>query len=277
MKYKTLLALHPVDLPVSELRSVARLSSAFDAHVDTIVLDLVSPLPTMAFIQDPDYDWNRSFPEQLETIERHAADVRQFFEEKGVKATVTAEAQQLGLIGYGVAKIALASDLVVTGSSQSLVNGLMGHALEGALFGAGKPVLVLGKGSTAPPIEPSEAMIAWDGGPEAGRAVQQALPLLQAAENVRMMIIEADSNSELEASAQRVKAYLQRHDIHPRIEQVAPAGRLVANAFAEHVASRGPDLLIMGAYGHTRLRERLFSGVTRSVLSDSETPLFLAH
>lgn len=279
MSYQTLLALQALEETEARLRPVASFAKAIGAHVDVVVLDLVVPFPTVTSEPLSPYEWNASFPKQIEAIESRAVSVRRYLEEQGVEASAIGEAQQIGMIGETVAKAALASDLVVltAPAGGSLLGGMMGRALDGALFGAGKPVLMLGEQDRVSPLAPGNAIIAWDGGREAARAVQAALPLLQDAECVTLMVIEDSGEFELDDSARLLGHHLQRHGVETAIERVAPAGRFVTHAFAEHVADRNPDLLVMGAYGHTRLRERLFSGVTRTALSELHTPLLLAH
>ena len=279
-RYRTLLALHPVEDPLSALRPITTFAHALEAHLDTVVLDRLAPIPTMALMRDPTCEWNVSLPEQFAALERRSNAVERYLEDQGVEGSVNAEAQPLGLIDRAVATAALASDLVVLTQPKSgpLVEGTMGRALEGALFGAGKPVLVLEDAEAVPqPHRPGDVIVAWDGGREAARAVQSALPLLIAAERVMVMVVESSGEFELDESARRLRRHLLRHGIEAGIERVAPAGRFVTHAFAEHVAARSPDLLVMGAYGHARLRERLFSGVTRTALTELRTSLLLAH
>jgi len=282
MSYKTLLALHAGDDPPSHLAPVAALARAYGAHVDVRVLNLVTPIPTMTYIQDPKVESHESYRYILEETEKVGSEVRRFLEAEKIGHHVTAEAQPPGLIGRSAAKAALYADLVVlSGTSSSLVSGLMGYALEGALFDAGKPVLVLGEGDVQgddmPIVSPSDVMIAWDGGREAARAVQQSLPILKAASVVRAMIIEEGEDRELETSVEALGPYLLRHGVDILIERVAPAGQFISHALVEQVTKCRPDLLVMGAYGHSRLRERLFAGATRAALNDLSRPLFLAH
>lgn len=278
MHYKTLLALHLAQDAPGNLAPVVALARAFTAHIDALVLDTVSPIPTMTYALGPDVAWSESFGEVIRHTDERADAVRKYLDGESVDADVKAETLQLGLVDDTIATAALCTDLVIAPGSASLVTGLLGSALEGALFKAGKPVLVLGRHDAAPPIEPSEAMIAWDGGREAARAVHESLPFLQQATTVRAMIIEEQGHaSELERSVQHLSRYLARHGVEIEIDRVAPAGRYLAHAFVEHVTRRSPELLVMGAYGHTRIRERLFSGATRAALTELETPLFLAH
>lgn len=116
------------------------------------------------------------------------------------------------------------------------------------------------------------ALIAWDGSREASDALEGAAPLLQLADKVT--ILEVDDGS-VAAPAEDAAAYLSRHDIHPVI--VRKSGRSAASEILNS-ASCGPyDYLVMGAFGHSRISEALFGGVTRQLLEDCPIPILLIH
>jgi len=119
------------------------------------------------------------------------------------------------------------------------------------------------------------ACIAWDGGREAARAMKAALPLLARAADVRVLTVgsaQADGFPSTEALR-----YLARHDIKAELTEL-PCGASVEETLAAEVALLRADLLVMGAYSHSRLREFLFGGVTRFFLDEATAPpLLIAH
>jgi nucleotide-binding universal stress UspA family protein len=118
------------------------------------------------------------------------------------------------------------------------------------------------------------ALIAWDGSAAATAALQKAIPLLTLASEVRLLhIAEGGEEADLSAAA----LYLSRHGIHADVKQVIDEERPVAQAIADEIASWGADWLVMGAYDHSRLREALFGGTTRQVLTNCSVPTILAH
>ena len=119
-------------------------------------------------------------------------------------------------------------------------------------------------------------LVTWDGGHESANAMRAALPLLQHAGSVHLVtIVEPDKAGafpSIEASA-----YLSRYGVHSELVE-RERGKLSIEETIESVAGEiGADLIVMGAFGHSRLRETLLGGVTRYFLSDSNIPLFLAH
>lgn len=112
--------------------------------------------------------------------------------------------------------------------------------------------------------------IGWDGGSEAATALRAALPLLTPTTEVTVLTV-ADAT---EFPATDAVAYLSRHGVHAELK-VVPRGKSAAQSLADEVATSRPDLLVMGAYGHGRVREFLFGGVTRHILESPEAPAVL--
>lgn len=138
---------------------------------------------------------------------------------------------------------------------------------------SGKPMLAVPETSRGIRLT-GHAMIAWDGSEEATAALQAAIPLLLLAHRVTIVeIVDGSVKVPSEAAA----AYLSRHNIsasiHPRHPNVPSAGREILKL----VTLKNADYLVMGGFGHSRLREAVFGGVTRHMLTQSPVPLFLAH
>ena len=132
---------------------------------------------------------------------------------------------------------------------------------------AGVPVLVLppsyeGDGGRA-------ALVGWDGSREATRAVHAALPFLQAAERVVLCAIGTQAAASLEDAARM----LRRHEVKVEPEHVAGSDKDAGDKLLAQAAAHGAELLVMGAYGHTRLRELVFGGATRQMLRTATLPV----
>jgi nucleotide-binding universal stress UspA family protein len=134
---------------------------------------------------------------------------------------------------------------------------------------AGKPVLAVPQDARG--FGFGAALVAWDGSREAADALGAAVPLLRLAD--RVTILEIDDGS-IGAPAEQAAAYLSRHGIEPRIDREtgSATGILLARA-----GSGAFDYLVMGGFGHSRLLEAVFGGVTRRLLEDSPIPLLIAH
>jgi nucleotide-binding universal stress UspA family protein len=122
------------------------------------------------------------------------------------------------------------------------------------------------------------AMIAWDASPECWHAVTAALPFLERVQSVQIVSVDKDESSR-SASQQELLVYLRCHGIEATAKVVAPRNAWsVGNTLLAVAAEEGVDLLVMGAYSHSRLREMLLGGVTRHVLANATaTPIVMAH
>lgn len=118
------------------------------------------------------------------------------------------------------------------------------------------------------------ATVAWDGSREAEAALRATVPLLQLAEHVA--IVEVDDGS-VKQPAEEAAAYLSRHGIAPRIDRVPTPRAGVAQVLLDRVSSDAAAYLVMGGFGHSRMIEALFGGVSQRLLTESPVPLVMVH
>ncbi len=156
--------------------------------------------------------------------------------------------------------------------------GLVSSLLEGALFNTGRPVYIvpyIGRRDT--PVR--KAVIAWDGSYKSARAVNDAIPLLSDRGETVVLIIDPDKRKKSHGPkpGADIVAHLERHGIRASIV-VKPSGGLdISTTILNFVSDAGADLLVMGAYGHSRLRERTLGGVTRTILDQMTVPVLMSN
>lgn len=123
------------------------------------------------------------------------------------------------------------------------------------------------------------AMIAWDGSPSATRAVHDALPLLREKEDVVITVVrEGKSKSAKgEALTENLASHLQRHGVNARVNVIHAGTFDVATVILNEVADRDIDLLVMGGYGTPSLKQKVFGGVTRTILESMIAPVLMSH
>lgn len=148
---------------------------------------------------------------------------------------------------------------------------------EAVVFGSGRPCLLLPAGD-ARPAGLDAIAIAGDFSRAAARAVHDALPLLRRAGQVRVLTVTGEKVIRTRHTAADLVAYLDRHDIAATIvDEVASAGRPVGEVLDAYAAETAVDLLVMGAYGHSRVREFVLGGATRAVIRTATVPTLLSH
>ena len=180
-----------------------------------------------------------------------------------------------GLVGSEVDEVlryGRLSDLTVVARPNAEEEGGLTTTFDAALFDSGRPVLLVP--ATPAAGRGSGVAIAWDRSREVTRAVGAALPLLTAAEKV-VILTAREPGSEAEPS--ELAGYLALHGVDARTWAFTAGPGSLGDALLEEAAKAEADLLVMGAYGHSRLREMVLGGVTRSILGDAAIPVLLMH
>ena len=135
------------------------------------------------------------------------------------------------------------------------------------------PILALPANAASFPVD-GRAMVCWDGGHEAANALRSAVPLLARASKVDVVTVAEKSDGFPSTEALR---YLSHYGIHAELHERERAQLSIEEVLEDASAELGADWLVMGAYGHSRLRETMFGGVTRFFIEDATLPLLLAH
>ena len=161
-------------------------------------------------------------------------------------------------------------DLVV--SSAGGGDGVL-DAVETALFDAGRPVLVTPR--ETPKAIGRNILIGWNRTANAARAVMAAMPLIEAADQVT--ICHVNTGAKPGPSPEDLAASLAWHGIDAKVRYIAAGGAAVPDLLMTEAANIGGDLVIMGAYSHSRMREFVLGGVTRHALRHVVTPLLMMH
>jgi nucleotide-binding universal stress UspA family protein len=207
------------------------------------------------------------------------AAAREAANSRGIVLETKLEAGGLDRLPVILARNARNADLVVVGEPDPANNGTDDALLvEAAFMETGRPALVVPHvGVRAMP--PGRVIIAWDGSREAARAVHDALPLLRLADDVIILIIDANKLGVRfgQQPGAGVLAHLTRHEIRARVKAVQSSGTAIGKLILAQADEEEVDLLVMGGYGHSRLREMMLGGVTRHMLEHMSVPVLLAH
>jgi nucleotide-binding universal stress UspA family protein len=147
---------------------------------------------------------------------------------------------------------------------------------EGALLESGRPVVLVPYVQKAG-LKLDRVMVCWDGSRNAARAVADAMPFLARAKLVEVVTITADNDKDNEFPGLDIAQNLARHDINVDARRVSAGDVDIANNILSLAADTASDFLVMGSYGHSRLREFLFGGATRGVLSAMTVPVLMSH
>ncbi|GLS85735.1 universal stress protein [Cypionkella aquatica] len=282
MGYKTILTVltNPAQAKLS-ISAAAKLARQQDAHLDVLVLGVdrtqmgYSYIGTGAVIMQVGIDTAEADSAALELEARAALAVEGADLRYGLETVIT----QLGALTDVVAARARFADLVVQPLPYGDAVGAEAEAaVEAALFEAKAPVLVLPATGLAENIQPKRIIIAWNRSTEALTAVRRALPFLKAADSVTITLIDPPSQSETRPEPGTMLCQmLTRHGVHAEISVLARSLPQVSDVLNQQARDLNADLLVMGAYGHSRLREAILGGATRSMLEAAAVPVLMAH
>lgn len=282
MTYKTILTVltNPAEAEQA-ISSAARLARKLDAHLDILALAVnrtqlgYSYLGTGAMLLEAGL-------EQADLEARHidaAARVALKEESPDLRYSVETMVAQIGLTPELVGSRARFADLVVLPCPYGTGLGPEAEAVvEAALFDAHAPVLVLPASGLGENTLPKRIVLAWNQSAEAMVATRRALPLLKQAETVSITVIAPPiTGSDRSDPGGALCQMLVRHGVKAEVAVLARTQTRVSDVLARHAREINADLLVMGAYGHSRLREAILGGTTRNMLEKAELPVFLAH
>ena len=176
--------------------------------------------------------------------------------------------------GDPIAEIAIKGrcyDLIVVGRPAEPTEQSGALVVETALMQGGRPLWICPLGPGA--VGEGTVAIAWNGTPEAARALGAAVPFAAQAGSAIVMTVRDHCDAEPES----LRFYFAQHGIAAEFVTLEPDYRPVGEQLLEEATSRGAGLFAMGAYGHSRLREFVLGGVTRSILTDAKIPILMMH
>lgn len=287
MTYKTVL-LHIDDGAGRDARVAiaASVAQACGGHLTGVALTGVSRL---LYQHQPDLDADPNLALHLNFLRERAARALDGFEQQASSLGVASFEQRVidDEAAGGISLLARYADLVVISQynaadrSPSVMRDFPAYVL----LHAGRPVLIVPYALQAGQLAPAAAqnvLISWNGSKEASRAVSAALPLLQRAKQVHVAVFDAQLHAAEHGDhpGADILEYLARHGVQARLlllDGGATRRGDIGEALLSQAADLSADLLVMGAYGHSRLRETILGGVTRTVLQSMTIPVLMAH
>lgn len=161
---------------------------------------------------------------------------------------------------------------------QSNLGGAGRSLGEAIVFETGRPALVIPEGKEVIAFtKSSTAIIAWDSSRQAARALGDALPILKPFEKLRTVTVTGEKHLPVSRSASDLLRHLEAHALVAEFDEVEVGNRTIGEALTEYAIQKGAALLVMGAFGHSRAREFILGGATRSILSQPPVPILLSH
>lgn len=278
MGYKTILAIMDTHENAPKLGEfAASLANTFSAHVIGLHMEAFAAVPLVAPMEMPD---PATVQAVQEVAQSETSEVRRVFEEGMTRSGVSHEWRSfVSSIGYSsntAVQSARCADIVIARQTTASAVSDSRAEFDSFLYESGRPVLLVPHVLQHPkPVE--RVLVAWNGSREATRAVFDALPFMKSATSVEIFSVGKEEGEDQSAmlAGTEIASVLARHGINVSVtSQEKTQGSSAEKAIEQRLSDNSIDLLVMGAYGHSRWWELLFGGVTRSVL-DKTTALTL--
>jgi nucleotide-binding universal stress UspA family protein len=251
------------------------LADTFEAHVLGVAFSFEPVIPGMVmggippeFIESQRVESDKKARAAVTRFEQAAKRAGISAETRIISASISGAADQLG-------RLARRFDLVVVGQAG---NTAVAEEVvdEGVLFECGRPVIFV------PFIQKiglklDRIMVCWDGSRAATRAIADSIPLLQKAKEVEIVLVASKGFKTDEAPGADLAKHLARHKLDVNLKRITSPDIDVASTILSYAADSSADMIVMGGYGHSRLREFVLGGVTRSILETMTVPVLMSH
>ena len=265
------------DSPDVAMDFAVSVAAAFNAHVAGIAFIYEPIIPVMIDMYGIPPDVIES---QRVENERAAKAAVARLDEASRSAGVAAEAHMLDAAvatAPGVfARLARRFDLSILGQPEPGQPALDRLIVEAALFDTGRPVLVVPYIQRAG-LKLDRILLCWDGSHSAARAAADALPFLRRSKLVEVVTVASEPAKSDEMPGADIAHHLARHGVKVELKRIVTAETDVASTILSHAADSSADFLVMGGYGHSRLREFILGGVTREILASMTVPVLMSH
>ncbi|MGB5557972.1 MAG: universal stress protein [Paracoccaceae bacterium] len=279
MAFKTITTVvTDMDLHRSVLDAAADVAAHEKGHLEVFCLGIDYTQPGFYYAGAGAMAMQSTLAEAEERALSLETAVKEHLSKRDISWGANALAAQSAGLGPFLSQYMRFSDLVVLGQPYGSGRGQESEAIvESSLFDAGAPVMVMPDG-VGFPKKINRIVVAWNESREALAAIHRAMPLLIAADIVNIAIIDPPTHSSTRSDpGGALSQMLARHDVHVEISVLAKTMPRVSDVIARHVQDENADILVMGAYGHSRFRESILGGATRNMLQMSKVPIFMAH
>lgn len=279
MAYKSILTIvtDPATAP-TQLDAAVEMARREDAHLDIFCLGIDRTQTGYYYAGATAFIHQETIEKAQKDAEAVEVAVRTRMAVEDIRWAAEAAVAQLGGLSALIAVRARFADLVIQHKPYGKAQGQEAEAIvEAALFEGGVPVLVLPEtGLGAMPGR--RIVLAWNQSTEALNAARAALPILKAADMVNIVVIDPPTHgAERSDPGGPLSQWLARHGVKAEVSVLAKTMPRVSDVIGRHVRDTNADMVVMGAYGHSRFREAILGGATRNMLELADVPVFMAH
>ena len=279
MSYKSLFTvLTDEELVEDTLAHAVALAAAHDTHLDVMCLGVDRTQTGFYYAGASAIVLQETITRANEEAEAVKAKAEAILKQSGLRWGAEAGVAQLADLGRHVSARARFSDLVILPKPYGEGRGAeLEPVTEASLFEGHTPTLILPEAAVPVP-KPKRILVGWNESIEALSATRAALPLLREADSVHVVVIDPPAHGPSRSDpGGLLSQYLARHDVPVEIDVLSKTLPRISDVLTRHATDMNADLMVMGAYGHSRFREAIFGGATRNILEQTTLPVLMAH
>lgn len=275
---KTLLTVVDSEQNTESLNEAIALCDEFGCHLAVLVIGIALPASTTAYGAVPAETWSEEREKGRAAAAAKATEIEGVLNKKGISGDVAPYYCEEGQISDIVGMRARYTDVAIVQPATEMDARLSKRALEGLIYQSARPFLYVPAG-VKPTLKPKRVLLGWNGTKESARVVHASLDMMKGADQVNVVLVDpvAGEFDQGEEPGADIAAYLARHGVKVTVEVLASASRSISDVLLQHGADIDAELIIAGAYGHSRLREFLFGGATRDLLANDRFAVLMSH
>ncbi|MEO9460713.1 MAG: universal stress protein [Lentilitoribacter sp.] len=283
MKKDTILTFVGTSTPTETIDKAIRMADDANAHLSVVILAVAPQLYAYGYgIAYGRFvgveNWSQEIKDMTDDINAKSDQIEKLVQEAGISADVLMEFCESSLLRNAVMSHACLADRVVILDHSGLPADILDGVMSGVIFDAPSG-LIHGRNAEKAAVSSQNAFIAWDSSKHCAAAIKCALPLFDDGTEVTIGVFDPikRENEDGEEPGADLASWLSRHDVKVTIEQYPSGGEEIADCIIKRAKEKGADLVVMGGYGHMKIRQQLFGGTTETMLNQRELPILMAH
>jgi len=279
MQAKTILTVLGVEQSPGALDAAIEFCRQTETHLSVLIIGHAPPPPAVTYGGLSADLWVEATEAAREKIAASREAAEAHLQKAGISSDVATEITPTSLIDDEVGRRARYADLTIIAADAETENAVDDHKVaNGVLFAASKPLLLMRKPS-ASIGKPKRIILGWDASREAAKAAHEAIGLMRDADEVRIALIDPEpiNDGHGPEPGSDIATFLARHGIAVVVDRIASGGRSISDCLMQVAGDHSADLVVMGGYGHSRLRERIFGGTTEAMLKQDKVPVLMMH
>lgn len=272
------------DCAESDLIPAIERVRAQSGHLTILLVATIPPFPLYSMAATPyggvsvPENWQIEWKSTCEALDEKATEVRNVLQHQDVSGDVKTACCEAAMMDEVVARHAMVCDQAYISNRLRENEVIFQNLVYGLLFKS--PVGVVLNAPEAPEfVQPKKAFVAWNTGLPAARAIHQALPILRAADEVTLAVFDPvmTEYQDGENPGSDVAQWLSHHDCNVTVQQYPSGGIEIGKAILSRAKDLGADLIVMGAYGRSRLRQNIMGGTSSTLIEQTKVPVLMAH